>query len=261
MEASLALVKFAGLIRSGVEMPKAITIIGGLPKDKNLRFLLEVALETGSAVNFEIDLVADQFGFQERSIQRIQTLQAAPQASARLVIWLPFIVLAVAWLAGLEILSAVRSNPVILGSFLFGVLLLISARWATSKMIRRAKPFISSTGFYLLALAMNVSASGSLVRAQNRCEEIYLRVFGVNPPSREMLALAEITHLVEQTGAPAGELLRRQAEILQREELSKLEQRIEKLSIRLLVPLGIAVLPAFVLIALLPLSVSMLAQR
>jgi hypothetical protein len=72
MSDSLTLTKFAGLLRSGVELDKAIQYIGGIPENTSgLRYLLEVAKDAGASVANEIDVVADLFTFKERSLQRI----------------------------------------------------------------------------------------------------------------------------------------------------------------------------------------------
>jgi tight adherence protein B len=73
--------------------------------------------------------------------------------------------------------------------------------------------------------------------------------------------MAQVALLVEQTGARVGDLLRRQAEQLQRESLTQSEIQIEKLSVRLMLPLGLAVLPAFLFLTVIPLMFAMLGPK
>jgi tight adherence protein B len=262
MNDSLTLTKFAGLLRSGVDLDRALEHIGGMPQDASgLRYLLEVAKDAGAKVAYEIDVVADLFTFKERALQRIQVAHASPKASARLVIWLPLITLVLAQLVGINILAAVTTKPIILVSLGFGLMLLLLAKTLSSRLIKRAKPGDTATGFYLMGVALESSGGASLNRAQNRASDIYLSVFGSNPSTEELTAVAQVALLVEETGARVGDLLRRQAEQLQREALVAAEIKIEKLSVRLMVPLGLAVLPAFLFLTVIPLMFSMLGPK
>ena len=262
MSDALTLTKFAGLLRSGVDLDKAIEHIGGIPQDASgLRYLLEVARDAGSKVAYEIDVVADLFMFKERSLQRIAVAHASPKASARLVIWLPLLTLGLAQLVGMNILEAITTKPILLLSLGFGLLLLLLAKILSARLIKRAKPVDSAIGFYLMGVALESSGGASLNQAQNRATDLYLSVFGSIPSNEELTAMAQVALLVEETGARVGDLLRRQAEQLQREALVSAEIKIEKLSVRLMVPLGLAVLPAFLFMTVIPLMVSMLGPK
>lgn len=259
MTDSALLIRFTGLIRSGIPIESALTIIGGLPEDKDLRFILSVSKETGSAVAGELNMVADLFSFRERSLQRVKIAQSAPLASAKLVIWLPLITLGLAQIVGLDILGAMLNRPVLLYSVSFGFLLLGLAKLISRKMISNAKPVPNPTGMYLLGVALAGSGGVSFHRAQNLALQIYREVYQSEPSDTEFTALAQVTTLLEQTGSKTGELLRSQAEVLQREILTESEIVIERLGVKLMLPLGLAVLPAFVLITVVPLLVSMVS--
>ena len=70
---AVTLTKLAGLLRSGVAMPKAIEIIGGIPiNNPGLKYLLEVAVQSGASVASEIDVVADLCYQRENSLARIK---------------------------------------------------------------------------------------------------------------------------------------------------------------------------------------------
>jgi tight adherence protein B len=73
--------------------------------------------------------------------------------------------------------------------------------------------------------------------------------------------MAEITELVEHSGARAVELLRKQAQKMQEEVLFAAEVKIEKLGIKLMLPLGLGVLPAFVFLAIVPLMLTTLGAQ
>ena len=76
-------------------------------------------------------------------------------------------------------------------------------------------------------------------------------------------ALTEIEKLVqlsETTGAPIEKLLRARATEIRFNLQQELLQRFERLSVRLLIPLAIFVLPAFVFISVIPISISLLSK-
>lgn len=255
---SITLNKFSGLLRSGVPMGKALQYIGGIPEEKSgLRYLLEVALHSGAKVAGEIDVVADLCYQRDRSVERIQVAHAGPKASARLVIWLPVITLAVAQLSGLDLLTAIRARPALLISISLGILLLLIARLFSSKLIKSALPKDSYLGYYLMGVALEAAGGSNLNQAQRVAYDTYQRVFAEVPSKVEELAMAEITNLVELTGARVGDLLRAHALNLQQEVMVANEIQIERLGVKLMLPLGLAVLPAFVCLAVVPLMATM----
>lgn len=259
---SVTLNKFSGLLRSGVPMGKALDYIGGMPKDNSgLRYLLEVALDSGSKVAGEIDVVADLCYQRARSVERIQVAHAGPRASARLIIWLPVITLLLAQLSGLDLLTAIRSRPVLLISQGLGILLLIFARLLSSKLIKSALPKDSYLGYYLMGVALETAGGSNLNQAQQTAYDTYQRVFDEVPSKVEVKAMAEIANLVELTGARVGDLLRAHALNLQQEVMVANEIQIERLGVKLMLPLGLAVLPAFICLAVVPLMATMFGSN
>lgn len=260
MSDSLLLIKFCGLLRSGVNMDRALEIIGGSPKDSQVSYLLALAKEVGSSVAAELELVTAAFIQREQALDKLLVNQAGPKASARLVLWLPVLTLGLAQLSGIDIIGAFTHRPVLLFSLSFGIVLLAIAKAISNRMVAKAKPTESVAGLLLLGVALALSGGSSLGSAKRLALKQYREQLGVEPSSEEVASLAEIELLVTETGAKVSELLRRQAALLQRNAMTKSEMVIEKLSVKLLLPLGLAVLPAFVFITLLPLMVSMLGS-
>lgn len=258
---SIDISKLANLLRSGLSVDKAMALIGPLPESKGLQYLLAVTKDSGAAVAGELDSVAELFIFRERSIERIKLAHASPKASARLVLWLPVITLLMAQLVGWDVLSSITRKPLTLLSIAFGIALLLIARFITTRLLLKAKPKETFIGYYLLAIALEISGGANLSQAQNRARIIYLEVFAGEPSAKEITSLREVVALVEQTGVRAAELLRREAENLQREVLLEAELKIEKLGVKLMLPLGLGVLPAFVLLAVVPLMVTTLGSK
>ncbi|MEY2815508.1 MAG: hypothetical protein RJA78_84 [Actinomycetota bacterium] len=255
---SLVLTKLAGLLRSGVALPKAIKIIGGLPvSNLGLSYLLGVAIRSGASVAAEIEVVAELSENRERALERIAIAYAGPKASSRLVIWLPVVTVLIAQLSGVDLLATVVDRPALAISILLGIALLAAAKVVSSSLLRRAMPEQDHPGYFLMAVALASGGGANLNKAQRLAFEEYEVVFGREPAEDELLAMAEISNLVETTGARVSDLLRAQARNLQRQQLTRNELKIERLGVRLMFPLGLAVLPAFVCLAVIPLMASM----
>ena len=97
--------------------------------------------------------------------------------------------------------------------------------------------------------------------AQSRATEIYTDIFNGPPPQEELTIMEQVAELVEQQGARANELLRKQAKLMQEKTQQATELKIEKLGVKLMVPLGLGVLPAFVFLAIVPLMVTTLGAN
>lgn len=262
MSEVITLTKFAGLLRSGVSLEQSLERVGtGEDHSKGIQYLLSVAEDSGSSMVSEIEFVADVLASRDRALQKIEIAHASPKSTARLMLWLPIITLAMAQLLGWGVLHTLLEKPIVLVSLGLGIALLLIAKLVTSRLLKKAKPEQSYEGFYLLGVAMAFSAGANLVRAQGRAIKSYRQVFTNEPPARELSAMAEITELVEHSGARAVDLLRKQAQKMQEEVLFAAEMKIEKLGIKLMLPLGLGVLPAFVFLAIVPLMVTTLGAQ
>jgi tight adherence protein B len=255
---AMILTKFAGLLRSGVDLEQATKIIGGMPKDKNLRFLITISQRFGAAISAELHNAAELYSERERAVNRLEVVCTGPKASTKLVIWLPLITLGLAQLAGIGVTQALLTKPILLFSIGLGVILLTLAKAVSARQIQRAWPKQESYGFFLQGLALALSSGLNINRAQNLVFEIYTEVYQAEPLQDELNILSEITALVEHSGTRLSSLLLQQAQELQRTAFSLAEQKIERLQLKLLLPLGLLVLPAFVFIAIAPLTVSLI---
>jgi tight adherence protein B len=259
---SLTLTKFAGLLRSGVNLDQASSNIGDLSNSSvELRYLLAVARDAGSGVADAIDAVASLSRTRERFGKRIEVAQANPKSTARLVIWLPLLTLAMAQLVGWDVLGTLTERPIVLVSFSLGLCLLLTSKLITTRMIKKAEPEPSAAGAFLIGVALEASAGAHLLQAQEQAVRIYREHFAKSPPTNELAELKEVELLVQATGARASDLLLRQAQSMQEVELLESEIKIEKLGVRLMLPLGLGVLPAFCLLAIVPLMVTMLGSK
>jgi tight adherence protein B len=262
MSDSLVLTKLAGLLKAGVSLDQSLKEIQGVSKQSlGLKYLLAVAKDAGSGVADEIEYVAELFQARERAFQRIEIAHASPKSTARLMLWLPVLILAMAQFLGWGVLDSINQRPIVLVSIAVGVALLLISKVISSSLLKRAKPAESFIGFLLLGISLEMSGGANFHKAHQRAESIYMEIFKSTPSSEELKALQQVSQLVEQKGARAINLLRKQAKSMQDDALLTTEVKIEKLGIRLMLPLGLGVLPAFVFLAIVPLMVTTLESN
>ncbi|WP_345149142.1 type II secretion system F family protein [Arthrobacter ginkgonis] len=80
---------------------------------------------------------------------------------------------------------------------------------------------------------------------------------GQPPVLRRVGDALAFTHL---TGAPSAAVLRSSAALERRSELRRAERRAAELGVRLVVPLGLCALPAFICLGIVPVVISLLPQ-
>src|SRR5690606_33836889 len=106
----------------------------------------------------------------------------------------------------------------------------------------------------LTAVAMTGGASAR--RARELVERELQRHGVVADGSAAEAALA----LAEASGAPAAELLRAEAEERRRAAISQARERAEGLAVRLMLPLGVCVLPAFIAVGIVPMMAAVVGS-
>ena len=72
--------------------------------------------------------------------------------------------------------------------------------------------------------------------------------------------IADTLELSARAGVPAAELLRSEATERRRDALAQVQARAQALSVRLMIPLGVCVLPAFLVLSVVPLLIAVLGQ-
>ena len=175
----------------------------------------------------------------EELLQEIQIAATGPKASARLVMNLPILVVIGGAISGIPVFHIFATSWLAMVSLASGLLLYwLGNRW-TNRILNRAEPETGDPGFNLELLGIAVGAGLPLSSA---CQE-----FGV--------AQSEVQFLGREL--PTMELLAERADELRLEAHNVSRKQIQKASVAILWPLGITVLPAFVLVAIVPLALAM----
>lgn len=172
---------------------------------------------------------------------------ADPRATARLVAWLPAVAILLGAALGFDIVT-VFTHPVGLACVVVGVLLMIAARVWTARLVSDAQPDPRLAGLQSDVVAIALSSGASVERA--------LAVTAAAGGGEADAGVHAVLRLSQRAGARAVELLRADAEEQRRGARTRGRLQAARLGARLLLPLGICTLPAFLLLGVAPLLIS-----
>ena len=203
-----------------------------------------------------------QFAASLRSLadaqREIAVALSGPVATARLVTALP----AVGMLFGLvlgfntvEVLFTTGPGVVCLAA---GCGLLVTALLWNRRLVRAARPTELAPGLRFELAAIAVSGGTSFERAAESVTRA-LAAAGVDA-SHDAAAVDGVLELSRRAGVPAGDLLRSEAEEARRTARASAAAAASVLGVKLMLPLGLCVLPAFMLLGVAPLLLAVIAS-
>lgn len=239
-------------VESGAELLTAIEAEGGAWRD--LAAAWEIATTVGAPLADVLRMIAETLRDAASAADDVRIALAEPAGTARLLLWMPFAGLLLGFALGFDTLGVVIGTPIGAGCVVMGLLLIAAARMWTGRLLRRARPEPGTPGMQAELVAVALSGGASVDRA--------LRLVGDSSASRhgDDARLRSVLHLSRAAGVPAGELLR--ASAAQERHRSRVDGRMRaaKLSTQLLIPLGVCTLPAFLLLGVAPMLLSVLAS-
>jgi tight adherence protein B len=240
---------------------------GGLDEPERSAWLgLAAAWRVASEMGAPIAPSLAQFAVGLRSLadaqRETEVALAGPVATGRLVLGLPVVGVLFGTVLGFDVLRTLLTTAPGLACLAVGVALrLVGRRW-TRRMVAAAQPTELLPGLEYELLAIAVSGGGSLDRARAavddavRGHELSMPSAG-NDDSRPLDALLDLS---QRAGVPAGALLRAEAEEARREARASAQKRAAQLGVRLMIPLGLCVLPAFMALGVAPLLISVIRE-
>jgi tight adherence protein B len=254
ISAALAARKLATLVRAGLTLGKArqqlISEIGQLDAtvQAQLANLMSMAERYGSSLSWALGALSNHYFQQAQLLRRIKQAAAMPKATAKLVGWLPILCLIGAQVFGLAPIGTILHNLVAGASAVFGLILLLLNRVAMNRLIRgleqtAAHGLAAVTGFAEIALALQAGL----------------------PPARlaelEMpTGLSELLRFASASGSSVGDLVQGELEVRYLTFVAEVELQAEKLQVRLLAPMGFLVLPAMILLAIIPTAITLITN-
>lgn len=219
-----------------------------------------VAERSGAAVAPVLDRFAESMRELTKLAEHRSVLLAGPRATIRLVIALPPLALLLGGLLGFDPLPALATPAGAVTACVGLLLLVLGGLWASVLAQRVAKAdWVAGWEFELMAVALSGGsppAAASLLALDcadlARAEWVRLEGFAARGAVTAMVAAGQ------SLGTPLGPLLRAEAERSRAVAKVELERAAERLGVSVLMPLGVCVLPAFVLLGVVPVLLAVL---
>jgi tight adherence protein B len=239
----LSFEKFAALLAAGVNQQQALELSG--VKQQSHFETLGMALSAGSPAIAAARVLAKVQRIESEARDEIEQAQQVPLSTKKLMLWLPWFGLVLAELTGLEVVRALLSP---LGFVLLGSAAGLSylGHRVSERMIKAAAETSAPPQQPILKLAILIQTGIQLGEAL-RLSEI--------PKQSELIQFAL------QSGANLKHLLQSQIE----SDLATWRNRslvaAKQLSVRLMLPLGLTTLPAFLLLTVAPILLGALTKE
>ncbi|TFD32676.1 type II secretion system F family protein [Cryobacterium cryoconiti] len=183
---------------------------------------------------------------------------AGPSATARMVAFLPVVGVLFGSLLGFNTLHTLFLTVPGWACLAGGAVLMLTAdRW-NRRLVRGARARDPTPGLELDLTAIAMTGGGSVDRARLLVDTAVERYALHRADSAA--AIDRVLALSVRAGVPAAELLRSEAEQMRRQAGSDGQRRAATLGVTLMIPLGVCVLPAFMLIGVLPLLMTVLSS-
>lgn len=199
--------------------------------------------------------------------------QAGPRLSARLLLWLPALGLVAAWLLGADLPGILFDGAAGSLALALGIVLWIAGHRWTHKMVRAAEQ-TNSEGvdpvieINLLASALRVGSSipHALDTVAHACADPPLSHMGtllrLGAPRTQMptpheyhAKICDALWPAWSAGASPMQLLTLAAQAIRKNRLTQTQEQAQQLGVKLVLPLGLCLLPAFVCIGVVPIVI------
>ena len=230
------------------------------PRWRVLAAAWEVAELSGAPLAPALERLALAIRALDALAERRGVLLAGPRATVRLVVALPPLALLLGALLGFDpipvLLSPFGAALAILGTGL----LVLGAFWARV-LVSRVSAADRAAGWALELSCIGLGGGGpprealrSVADCADRAGAEWVRLSELRADGPVWAAL----RTADALGAAAGPLLLGAAEAVRIRAQAELEREAERLAVRVLVPLGVCVLPAFVLLGVVPVLIAVL---
>lgn len=239
-------------VDAGTPLLAAIEAEGDAWRD--LAAAWEIATTVGAPLADVLRMLADSLQDAASAADDVRVALAEPAGTARLLLWMPLAGLLLGFALGFDTLTVVFTNPVGGACVVAGLALVLAARGWTRRLLRRAQPPPGTPGMRSELVAVALSGGASIDRSLRLVAGSTASDRGGQERTRAVLDLSRAA------GVPAGELLR--ASAAQDRHAARVQGKLAaaQLSTRLLIPLGVCTLPAFLLLGVAPLLLSVLVS-
>lgn len=213
---------------------------------EDLQMLVKVTHLAGGPIALTLDRFAAVLGVREQAQRELELAVAGPKASSRLVLSLPVLVFLGSGIAGIPIFRTLATPSAVWLSLVVGLAMFLLGNSWTNRILRKAEPETKDPGIQLDALAIALQAGLPL------------------SPAAELvgnLEVAEFQNISLGSGVALSQLVSERADNLRLDQYNQDRLKIQKSSVAVLWPLGMTVLPAFVLLAIVPVGAALIQSR
>lgn len=212
-----------------------------------------VASESGAPLAGSLRELAAVLRDEAQLRREVRAALAGPAASARLVMALPAVALLFGATLGFDTIGVLFGKPIGLACLALGVACLWGGHRWNRALAARARRSRVDAGLELELLAIAMSSGVSIDRARGLTRDTIVQFV---PHAGDGAEVDAVLGLAARAGAPVADLLHAEAFRLRRAARSAGVERAAALGVRLMLPLGLCVLPAFVLLGVAPLMIS-----
>lgn len=249
-----AAMRVVGATALGATVAAAVADAGGRAASahawREVAAAWQVATTVGAPLAESLRGIAAALRDAQEAADEVRVALAEPAGTARLLGWLPLVAVGLGVALGFDTYGAFIGNPLGLACLAAGITLIIAAQRWTAALVRRARAESGIAGHGAELLAIALSGGVSIDRATALVGEA-----GAAPDA----STAGILSLSRSAGVPAVELLRASAALARHRARVDGRLRAARLSSRLLLPLGVCTLPAFLLLGVAPMVLSVMS--
>ncbi|GAA4350827.1 pilus assembly protein TadB [Microbacterium rhizosphaerae] len=237
--------------------PAAIAELGGAWRAVGAAWSVSAAV--GAPLADSLRAIAAALRDAQETADQVRVTLAEPAGTARLMAWLPLVAVALGSALGFDTVSVLVGSPAGWACGTAGLLCMVGARRWSARLVRRAGTPEGIPGLRAELSAIALRGGVSVERAEGIVGTA-LASAGIDEPATgdESHADADILTLSREAGVPAVELLRATAVLARHRVRTEGRLRAAKLASHLLIPLGVCTLPAFLLLGVAPMLLSVL---
>jgi len=181
----------------------------------------------------------------------VRVALAEPAGTAQLMAWLPLVAVGLGIALGFDTIGVLVRHPLGIACLVAGAVLIVAAHRWSRKLVRDAGADAGIPGIDADLLAIALSGGVSIDRARHI-------VAGAQGGEADAAADG-ILALSRSAGVPAAELLRASAALARHRARVDGRLRAARLATKLLLPLGVCTLPAFLLLGVAPMLLSVMS--
>ncbi|GLJ62199.1 hypothetical protein GCM10017576_23290 [Microbacterium barkeri] len=249
--AGMPLVEAIEAEAAAVERPRDPAAIRLAAAWRDVAAAWHVSIAVGAPLAESLRAMAAALRDAQESGDDVRVALAEPAGTARLMAWLPLFGLLIGGALGFDTLSVLVGDAIGLVCLGSGLALLLLARIWTGRLVRAAQPPAGTPGMTAELMAIGLAGGVSIDRATRLVDE------AAGGP-RAVDRIEPVLALSRSAGVPAVELLRAAAAHDRHDARTQGRMRAARLGSRLLLPLGVCTLPAFLCLGVAPMMLSVI---